>query len=1038
MRGCKRRMTKVKLTEATKEINQQAGVILEEAARIRRNIENVLQTLRKQEAKFQREEEEERARKRQEEQHLLAQQHTKAWTMPDEEEAEAKAPAAPALEEKKEEPAKKAEKPAVKKEEAPKAEKAQEAEKPAAKKEEAPKAERNAEEKKHAAKKEEAPKAEKPVEEKPAPKKEEAPKAEKPVEEKPAPKKEEAPKAEKPVEEKPTPKKEEAPKTEKPAEAPKAAAPAAAPQQQPRPAAAPQQQRPAPGTNRPQGPYGRPANPQQGQGGPYGRPANSQGPYGRPANPQQGQGGPYGRPANPQGPYGRPANPQQGQGGPYGRPANAGQQPYGRPAAPGGQYGRPAGGPGGAPGGNRPPMGGGAPRPQGGGNRPMGGGMGRRSAPELTPVVEKERVSNYDPNKKQYIRQHDPEHVAKNRKQLVKESFNGYDDETVRGGKRARASKKQPSVQQMMAPIKIEKAYMTAETITVKDLTERIGKPAGEILKKLLMLGIMSNINSELDFDTASLVCSEFEVELEMKLDKTAEDALSEANVEDAEEDLQPRPPVITIMGHVDHGKTSLLDYIRKAHVTTTEAGGITQHIGAYTVKLDGRQITFLDTPGHEAFTAMRMRGTQATDIAVLVVAADDGVMPQTIESINHAKAAGVPIVVAINKMDKPTANPDRIMQDLTKYDLVPEDWGGETIMVPVSALTGDGVEDLLEMILLQADVLQLRANPNRMATGVIIEAKLDKARGPLATVLLQNGTLKVGDNIVAGMASGRVRAMLNDRGERVQTAGPSTPVEIAGFTDVPLAGDEMLAVADDHLSRQVAQERRDKEKAARVNASAKVSLDNLFAGIAEGKVQNLNIIVKADVQGSVEAVKQALEKLSTDEVKIRILHSAVGAVTKDDVNLASAFNAIIIGFNIRPDATAREAAEKEEVDIRLYRIIYQAIEDVEKAMKGLLAPEFKENLLGHAQVRNVFKITGSGTIAGSYVTDGKVQRNASVRLLRDNVVVFEGKLSSLRRFKDDVKEVASGYECGIGLENYNDVKEGDVVECFVMEEIER
>jgi len=1031
-------MTKVKLTEATKEINQQAGVILEEAARIRRNIENVLQTLRKQEAKFQREEEEERARKRQEEQHLLAQQHTKAWTMPDEEEAEAKAPAAPALEEKKEEPAKKAEKPAVKKEEAPKAEKAQEAEKPAAKKEEAPKAERNAEEKKHAAKKEEAPKAEKPVEEKPAPKKEEAPKAEKPVEEKPAPKKEEAPKAEKPVEEKPTPKKEEAPKTEKPAEAPKAAAPAAAPQQQPRPAAAPQQQRPAPGTNRPQGPYGRPANPQQGQGGPYGRPANSQGPYGRPANPQQGQGGPYGRPANPQGPYGRPANPQQGQGGPYGRPANAGQQPYGRPAAPGGQYGRPAGGPGGAPGGNRPPMGGGAPRPQGGGNRPMGGGMGRRSAPELTPVVEKERVSNYDPNKKQYIRQHDPEHVAKNRKQLVKESFNGYDDETVRGGKRARASKKQPSVQQMMAPIKIEKAYMTAETITVKDLTERIGKPAGEILKKLLMLGIMSNINSELDFDTASLVCSEFEVELEMKLDKTAEDALSEANVEDAEEDLQPRPPVITIMGHVDHGKTSLLDYIRKAHVTTTEAGGITQHIGAYTVKLDGRQITFLDTPGHEAFTAMRMRGTQATDIAVLVVAADDGVMPQTIESINHAKAAGVPIVVAINKMDKPTANPDRIMQDLTKYDLVPEDWGGETIMVPVSALTGDGVEDLLEMILLQADVLQLRANPNRMATGVIIEAKLDKARGPLATVLLQNGTLKVGDNIVAGMASGRVRAMLNDRGERVQTAGPSTPVEIAGFTDVPLAGDEMLAVADDHLSRQVAQERRDKEKAARVNASAKVSLDNLFAGIAEGKVQNLNIIVKADVQGSVEAVKQALEKLSTDEVKIRILHSAVGAVTKDDVNLASAFNAIIIGFNIRPDATAREAAEKEEVDIRLYRIIYQAIEDVEKAMKGLLAPEFKENLLGHAQVRNVFKITGSGTIAGSYVTDGKVQRNASVRLLRDNVVVFEGKLSSLRRFKDDVKEVASGYECGIGLENYNDVKEGDVVECFVMEEIER
>ena len=1038
MRGCKHSMTKVKLTEATKEINQQAGVILEEAARIRRNLDNVMQNLRKQEAKFQRAEEEERAQKHQEEQRLLAQQHTKAWTMPDE---EAEAPSAPVQVQEKpaEKPVEeKAEKPAEKKEEAAPAKKA--AEKPA-KKEKAEKAvEAKAE--KPAAKAAEV-KAEKPAE-KPAEVKAEKP-AEKPVEvkaekpaEKPAEVKAEKP-AEKPAEvkaEKPAEKPAEV-KAEKPAAKPveakaeKPAAPAPAPAAAPaRPAPAPGQQygRPAPGAPRPQGPYGRPANPQQGQGGPYGRPANPQGPYGRPANPQQGQGGPYGRPANPQGPYGRPANPQQGQGGPYGRPANAGQQQYGRPAAPGGAPRPPMGG-GNAPGGNR---------PMGGGNRPMGGGMNRSRGPELTPVVEKERVSNYDPNKKNYIRQHDPEHVSKNRKQLVKESFNGYDDETVRGGKRARASKKQPSAQQMMAPIKIEKAYMTAETITVKDLTERIGKPAGEILKKLLMLGIMSNINSELDFDTASLVCSEFEVELEMKLDKTAEDALSETNVEDAEEDLQARPPVITIMGHVDHGKTSLLDYIRKAHVTTTEAGGITQHIGAYTVKLDGRQITFLDTPGHEAFTAMRMRGTQATDIAVLVVAADDGVMPQTVESINHAKAAGVPIVVAINKMDKPTANPDRIMQDLTKYELVPEDWGGDTIMVPVSALTGDGVDDLLEMILLQADVQQLRANPNRMATGVIIEAKLDKARGPLATVLIQNGTLKVGDNIVAGMASGRVRAMLNDRGERVQSAGPSTPVEIAGFNEVPLAGDEMLAVKDDHLSRQVAQERKDKEKAARVNASAKVSLDNLFAGISEGKVQTLNIIVKADVQGSVEAVKQSLEKLSNDEVKIRILHSAVGAVTKDDVNLAAAFNAIIIGFNIRPDATAREAAEKEEVDIRLYRIIYQAIEDIEKAMKGLLAPEFKEVLLGHAQVRNVFKITGSGTIAGSYVTDGKVQRNASVRLLRDNVVIFEGKLSSLRRFKDDVREVATGYECGIGLENYNDVKEGDVVECFVMEEIER
>ncbi|MBQ8535797.1 MAG: translation initiation factor IF-2, partial [Clostridia bacterium] len=724
----------------------------------------------------------------------------------------------------------------------------------------------------------------------------------------------------------------------------------------------------------------------------------------------------------PPGPYGRPANPQAGQGGPYGRPANGGPRP-------GGFQPRPQGGPGGMGGGR--PMGGG-PRPGGMGGRP---GMGRTKAPELAPVIEKERVSNYDPNKKNYVRQHDPERVAKSRKQLAKESFNGYDDDVVRGGRKAR---KKPSVQQMMAPIKIEKAYMTAETITVKDLTERIGKPAGEILKKLLLLGIMANINSELDFDTASLVCSEFEVELEMKLEKTAEDYLSEENVEDTEESLQERPPVITIMGHVDHGKTSLLDYIRSTRVTAGEAGGITQHIGAYTVEVDGRKITFLDTPGHEAFTAMRARGTQATDIAVLVVAADDGVMPQTVESINHAKAAGVPVIVAINKMDKPAADPDRVKTELTKYELVCEDWGGDTIMVPVSALTGDGVDNLLEMILLQADVLQLRANPDRLARGVIIEAKLDKARGPLATVLVQNGTLKVGDNIVAGMASGRVRAMINDRGERVTTAGPATPVEVAGFNEVPSAGDEMMAVGDDHLSRQVAQERKDKLKAARVAASAKVSLDNLFSQIDQGKIVNLNVIIKADVQGRVEAVKQALEKLSNDEVKVRVLHSAAGAITKDDVNLANAFNAIIIGFNIRPDASAREAAEREHIDIRLYRVIYQAIEDMEKAMKGLLAPEYKEVLLGHAEVRNVFKITGAGTIAGSYVQDGKMQRNAQVRLLRDNVVVFEGKLSSLKRFKDDAKEVASGYECGMSLDGYNDIKEGDIIECFIMEEIPR
>ena len=651
--------------------------------------------------------------------------------------------------------------------------------------------------------------------------------------------------------------------------------------------------------------------------------------------------------------------------------------------------------------------------------------------------MDKGRVSNYDPNKKNYVRQHDPEHVARNRKQEARNNLKGgYDDEVIRGGKRSRIKK--PSVQQTMAPIKIETAYMTGDTITVRDLTERIGKTAGEIIKQLLILGNMATINSEIDFDTASLVCQEFGITLEKKEEETAEVQLEREQIVDKEEDLKPRPPVVTIMGHVDHGKTSLLDYIRKSKVTAGEAGGITQHIGAYTVQVDGRQITFLDTPGHEAFTAMRARGAQATDIAILVVAADDSVMPQTVEAINHAKAAGVPVIVAINKMDKPDANPERVKQDLTKYDLVCEDWGGDTICVPVSAVTGAGVDDLLEMILLQADTMELKANPDRRGVGVIIEAKLDKSRGPLATVLLQNGTIRVGDNIIAGMAAGRVRALINDRGERVKEAGPSMPVEIMGFDEVPSAGDEMLVVGDDKLSRQVAEERREKLRAAREAQAAKVTMENLFSTIEEGKMTNLNLIIKADVQGSVEAVKQAMEKLTNEEVRVRVLHSAAGAITKDDVNLASAFNAIIIGFNVRPDASARETAEKEKVDIRLYTIIYKAIEDMELAMKGLLAPEYREVLLGHAEVRNVFKITGAGIIAGCYVQDGKVQRNAQVRLLRDNVVVFEGKLSSLRHLKDDVKEMAAGYECGMSLEGHNDIKEGDIVECYIMEEIER
>lgn len=673
-----------------------------------------------------------------------------------------------------------------------------------------------------------------------------------------------------------------------------------------------------------------------------------------------------------------------------------------------------------------------------GGQRPMGGGRPQRApkGPELMPTVEKERVSNYDPNKKMRQRQHDPEHQpVKNRKQLARDTGYGMDDDIVRG---RRKKGRQMSAQQMMAPIKIETAYMTAETITVRDLTERIGKPAGEIIKKLMLLGIMATINQELDFDTASLVASEFGVTLEMKLDKTAEDALSAENVEDSEEELVSRPPVVTIMGHVDHGKTSLLDYIRKAKVASGEAGGITQHIGAYIAQVDDRQITFLDTPGHEAFTAMRARGTQATDIAILVVAADDGVMPQTIESINHAKAAKCPIIVAINKIDKPGADPDAVKQELTRYELVPEEWGGDTIMVNVSAKTGAGIDDLLENVLLLADMLELKANPNRKARGVIIEAKLDHSRGAVATALVQNGTLHVGDMVVAGNAYGRIRAMLSSRGERVKNAPPSTPVEIIGFGGVPEAGDEFMAVADEKLARQVVEERAAKARASMVKNSSASTLEELYSKLEQGEVKDLNIIIKADVQGSVEAVKQSLEKLSNAEVRVRTIHSGVGAITENDVMLAGIDGAIIIGFNVRPDAKAREAANRDGIDIRYYRVIYQAIEDMEKAMKGLLTPEFRENVIGHAEVRNVFKITGVGMVAGSYVTDGKLQRNAQVRLLRDNVVVYEGKLSSLQRFKDAVKEVADGYECGVCLENYTDIKEGDIIECFIMEEIPR
>ena len=610
------------------------------------------------------------------------------------------------------------------------------------------------------------------------------------------------------------------------------------------------------------------------------------------------------------------------------------------------------------------------------------------------------------------------------------------DDDVIRSKRPRKRDKAAPRV--MPEPVKIERATIIGDMVSVKVFAEKTGKPVAEIIKKLFLLGMMCTINSEIDFDTASLVASEFGIELDQKFEQTAEDALIAEDKEDDEADLVPRPPVVTIMGHVDHGKTSLLDAIRKTKVTATEAGGITQHIGAYTIEVNKRTITFLDTPGHEAFTAMRARGAQVTDIAILVVAADDGVMPQTVEAINHAKSAGVPIIVAINKIDKEGADVERIKQNLTEYELITEEWGGDTIMVPVSAVKGEGIENLLEMILLVADMQELKANPNRMAKGTIVEARLDKGRGPVATVLVQNGTLKVQDTIVAGTASGRVRAMLNENGKPVRKAGPSMPVEVVGFSEVPAAGDIIYAVEQGKLSRQVAEERRDKEKASKLKATMKVSLDDLFNQIAEGKIKDLNIVVKADVQGSVEAVRQSLEKLSNDEVRVRVIHGAVGAISESDVLLAAASGAIIIGFNVRHAASVTAAAERENVDIHLYSVIYNAIEDVEKAMKGMLAPQFAESVLGHAEVRQTFKISSVGTIAGGYVTDGKIVRNAQVRLIRDGIVVHEGKLSTLKRFKDDAKEVASGYECGMTLENYNDIKEGDVFEAFEMVEVER
>ena len=591
--------------------------------------------------------------------------------------------------------------------------------------------------------------------------------------------------------------------------------------------------------------------------------------------------------------------------------------------------------------------------------------------------------------------------------------------------------------------IQLEKArsaqlkVMIPDEITVGELAARLKQQAGKVIAKFMQMGEMHAINDVIDFDTASLLAEEFHAKVEHEVHVTIEERLF-TQEEDSQEDLVERPPVVCVMGHVDHGKTSILDAIRKTNVTAGEAGGITQAIGAYQVKVNDSLITFLDTPGHEAFTSMRARGAMITDIAILVVAAEDGIKPQTIESINHAKAAEIPIIVAINKMDKPDANPERIKQQLTEYGLVAEDWGGDTIVCPISAKTGMGIDNLLEMVALTAEVAELKANPNRAASGAVVEARLDKGRGPIATLLVQNGTLHQGDIIIAGTAVGRVRAMMSDKGQKLTTAGPSVPVEITGLGEVPEAGAHFNAVADERLARELVEQRKEEEKRKANAPITKVSLEDLFSQIQAGEMKNLNIIVKADVMGSVEAVKASLEKISNDEVRVRVIHGAVGAINESDVMLAATSNAIIVGFNVRPDAAARDSAARNHVDMRMYRVIYDAIDEIEAAMKGMLAPKFREAIIGHAEIRQTYKVSSVGTVAGCYVTDGKIQRACDVRIVRDGIVVHEGHLASLQRFKDSVKEVAQGYECGLSFEKYNDIKVGDIVEAYVMEQIEQ
>ena len=722
----------------------------------------------------------------------------------------------------------------------------------------------------------------------------------------------------------------------------------------------------------------------------------------KPAAPApQKQAAPQGRPQQPARPAGQGQRPAQGQ------PANnrpAAQQPQGQPA---GQSAQPSAG------------------------RPA------TRVPEKK-VVDTRKGGNV--NLEKYDERLEKLAAGKtNQMQGGKQKFQGRNQ---RRGGGFQGSKRRQEEQEKMRRLQAEIAkkhplvVKIPDEIGVGELASRMKKTGAEVVKCLIKNGVMASLSDIIDFDTASIIAEELGCKVEKEVIVTIEEKLIDT-AEDKAEDLEPRAPVVVVMGHVDHGKTSLLDYIRNANVVSGEAGGITQHIGAYQVQVKGQPITFLDTPGHEAFTAMRARGAMVTDIAILVVAADDGIMPQTVESINHAKAAGIPIVVAINKMDKPEANPERIKEQLTAYELVPEEWGGETVICPISAKTGQGIQELLEMVILTAEMKELKANPNRTAHGAVIEAKLDKGRGPVATLLVQNGTLHQGDVIIAGTAVGRVRAMTNAQGERVETAGPSVPVEIIGMGEVPGAGDDFHAVADERRARELVEQRKHEQKVQAAGPqNQKVSLEDLFSQIKQGEMKDLNIIVKADVQGSAEAVKASLEKLSNEEVRVRVIHCAVGAVSESDVMLAATSNAIIVGFNVRPDNNAKDIAARDHVDMRMYRVIYDCINEIETAMKGMLAPKFKEVELGQAEVRSVFRITGVGMVAGCYVTNGKMQRNAQMRLLRDNIVIYDGAIASLQRFKDSVKEVAAGYECGITFEKFQDIKEGDVIEAFLMEQI--